>query len=65
MDGGIEEFLGIFGVEVFDQLGGVFDVGKQNGDDLAFALKGIARGQDFVGQILWGVGERLWLSRRW
>ena len=38
VDGGIEELLGGFRVEVFDQLGGVLDVGKQDGDLLAFAF---------------------------
>jgi hypothetical protein len=38
MDSRIEELLGGFRVEVFDQLGGVFEVGKQDGDLLAFAF---------------------------
>jgi hypothetical protein len=38
VDGRIEELLGRFWVEVFDQLGGVFEVSKQDGDLLAFAF---------------------------
>ena len=36
VDGGIEQLLSGFRVEVFDQFGGVFDVGEQDGDLFAF-----------------------------
>ena len=43
VDSGINELLGGLGVEVFDQFGGIFDVGKQHRHLLAFAFQG-ARG---------------------
>ncbi len=55
MDGGVQKLLGVFGVEVSDQLGGVFDVGKADGDLLAFAFQRTAAGADLVGQVLGGV----------
>ena len=58
VNGRIEELLGIFRVEVFDQLGGVFDVGKQYGDLLPFAFEGTAGGQNLFGQVGWCVGMR-------
>ena len=54
----IEELLGGFRVEVADQLRGAFEVGKQHGDLLALAFQGTSGGEDFLGQIGWGVGER-------
>jgi hypothetical protein len=58
VDGRVEEFLGIFRVKVPNQLGGVFDVGKQDGDDLALTLKAGLGGQDFFSQVRRGVGYR-------
>ena len=40
----VEELLSLFRVEVSNQLGRIFNVGKQNGDDLAFAFQGTAGG---------------------
>jgi hypothetical protein len=57
VNGGIEELLGRFRVEVLDQLGGVFDVGKQNGDLLTLTFQGVAGGEDFFGEMLGRVGE--------
>jgi hypothetical protein len=45
----VEEFLGSLRVEVPDQLGGVFDVGKQDGHLLAFAFQGATGGENFLG----------------
>jgi hypothetical protein len=42
VDGRVQKLLGGFRVEVFDQLGRVFDVGKQHGHLLAFAFQGSA-----------------------
>ena len=58
MQGGVEELLGGFWIEILDQLGRVFDVGEQHRDLLALALQSAARGQDLLGKIRWGVGQR-------
>ena len=39
MQGRVQEFLRRFGIEAFDQLGRVFDIGKQHRDLLAFAFQ--------------------------
>jgi hypothetical protein len=57
MDGRIEELLGGFGVEAADEFGGVFEVGKEHGDLLAFALQGGAGREDLVGEMGRRVGE--------
>ena len=44
LQGRIQEPLGGFGIEVFDQVGRAFDVGEENGDVFAFALQGGAGG---------------------
>ena len=60
----IEEALGVFGVEVANQLDRAFQVGKQHGDLLALAFQGTAGGEDFLRQIGWGVGQGcLWRGR--
>jgi len=59
VDGGIKEFLGLFGVEVPDQLSGVLDVGEQDRDLLTFALQGTSRCQNLVGQVMGGIRQRL------
>jgi hypothetical protein len=66
MDGGVEELLGGFGVEATNQLSGVFDIGKQHGDLLAFTGEGGASSQNLVGEIGWRVGQRgtVWGWRR-
>ena len=53
----IEELLGSFWVKIPDQLSRVFDVAEHHRDLLAFAFQGTARGEDFLGEMLWGVGE--------
>ena len=58
VNGRVEELLGGFGVEVLDELGGVFDVGKQHRDLLAFAFEGSAGGKNLLGQMQRGVGWR-------
>jgi hypothetical protein len=57
LQGRIEEVLGGFRVEVADQLGGAFEVGKEHGDLFAFACQGGTGGEDFLGEIRRGVGE--------
>ena len=57
MDGRVEELLGVFWVKVADQLGRVFDVGKQHGDLLAFAFQGTPGGENFFGEVRWRVGQ--------
>ena len=52
MNGGIEELLGGFGIEVFDEFGGVFEVGKQHRHLLAFAFQGRARHENLLGHVL-------------
>ena len=46
-------------IEVGNQLGGAFEVGKEDGDLLALAFKNAAGRQDLLGQVLGNVGERL------
>jgi len=58
LQGRIEEGLAGFGIEVTDQLGIPFEVGKQHGDLLALALQGTAGRENFLGEIGGGVGER-------
>ena len=57
LQGRIEELLGGFGIEVADQLGGAFEVGKQHRHLLALAFQGTAGRQDLLGEIGRGVGE--------
>jgi hypothetical protein len=64
VQGRIQELLRRFGVEVFDQLGGVFDIGKEHGDLLAFALEGRAGRQNLLLEVGWGVGQRGSCRRR-
>jgi hypothetical protein len=47
----VEELLGGFGVETANQLGRVFEVGKQHGHLLALACQGAFGCQDLLGQI--------------
>jgi hypothetical protein len=61
---GVEELLCGFRVEVANQLGGTSDVGKQDGDLLAFAFQGAARGQDLLREIGGRVRQRGLGSRR-
>src|SRR4029453_16320749 len=71
----VQERLGGFRVEVFNELGGILDVGKQNSHLLAFVFQGAARGEDLFGQIWRGIrqgspflvggreGRRWWFRR--
>jgi hypothetical protein len=54
---GSRRALGLFGVEVTDQLCGALEVGKQHGDLLALPFQGTAGGQDFLREIGGRVGE--------
>ena len=51
----IEEPLGGFGVEVADELGGAFEIGKQHRYLLALAFQGGAGSENLVGEIGRGV----------
>ena len=57
VDGRVEELLGIFRVEVLDQLGRVFDVGKADGDLLAFPFEGTAGGENLLCEIVRCIGQ--------
>jgi len=64
MQGRIEELLGGFGIETPDEFRGVLEIGKEHGHLFAFACQDTARGQDFLREIRWGIGEgglRRWL----
>ena len=58
VNGGIEELLGGFGVEAPDQLGRVFQIGKQYRHLLAFTFQSGAGRDNFLGEVRRGVGER-------
>jgi hypothetical protein len=49
--GGVQELLGGFGIQALNELGGVLDVGKEDGDLFAFACQGGARGEDLVSEM--------------
>jgi len=55
---GIEEPLGFLGITLGEQFHRALEVGKQDGDLLALAFEGAARGENLLGKIGWGVGER-------
>jgi replicative DNA helicase len=63
--GRIEELLGGFGVEALDKPGRVLEVGEEDGDLFALAFQGVAGGQNLVGEMGRGVGQRrgVWLTR--
>src|SRR5262249_13538626 len=50
--------LGGFGVETPDQLGGVFEIGKQHSDLLTLACQSAPGREDLFGQVVGGIGER-------
>jgi hypothetical protein len=56
----IEELLGGFRARIPDQLGGVFDVGKQDGDLFPFAFQGTASGENVFRQVFGRMGD--WLQ---
>ena len=58
VQGRVEELLGLFRVEVRDQLGGAFEVGKQHRDLLALAFQGAAGGENLLGEIGGRVRQR-------
>jgi len=57
---GIQQFAGVFGITVSEQLHGAFEVGEENCDVLALAFQGRPGGKDLLGEMLGGVG--LWRS---
>ena len=67
LEGGIDEVPRFFGIKVFDESGGVFDIGKEGGNGFALTVRDTARlhcglfSQDPFGQMLrriadWGGG---------
>jgi hypothetical protein len=59
--------LGLFRVEVADQLRGAFEIGKEHGHELPFAFEGTPGGQNLLDQMwrcigqwcaFWGWGRR-------
>ena len=58
VDSRVQELLGRFRVEVLDELRRVFDVGKADGDLLAFTFEGTAGGENLLRQVCWGVRNR-------
>jgi hypothetical protein len=57
VQGRVQESLGLFRVEVADQFGGAFEVGKQHRHLFALAFEGTARGEDFLCEIGWRVAQ--------
>jgi hypothetical protein len=58
LEGGIEELLGGFWVEATDELGGVFDIGKEHRYLFAFTSKSNTRGKDFVSEMCRRIDQR-------
>ena len=54
----VEELLGGFGVETANQLGRVFEVGKQHRHLLALAFQGVPGSQDLLGEMRRDSGNR-------
>src|SRR5262249_30561006 len=55
---GVEQLACFLRVPVGQQLHRALEVGEEHGDVLAFTLKGSLRGQDLLGEMLWGVALR-------
>jgi len=55
LDHRVEEFSGLFGIAVSEQLHGTLEVGKQDGDLLALTFESRLGGEDFLGKVLGGV----------
>jgi len=62
---GVQEGLGLFRVEIPDQLGGAFEIGKQHGHLLALAFQRTARGEDLLREIRGGIRQRGGRRRCW
>jgi hypothetical protein len=54
----VEELAGLFGITIGQQLHRALEIGEQHRDLLAFAFEGSAGGEDLLGQMRWGVGQR-------
>ena len=52
----IEEFARLFGIAVGEQLHRAFHIGEQHRDLLALAFERALGGEDFLGEMLGGVG---------
>jgi hypothetical protein len=63
LQGRIEELLRGFGIEATDEFCGVLEVGKEHGDLFALAFQSGAGGENLVGEMGRGVGQRrgVWL----
>jgi hypothetical protein len=59
VQGRVQKPLRRFGVKALDQFGGIFNVGEQDSDLLALAFEVSTGLQDFLDQMLRGVGKRL------
>jgi hypothetical protein len=60
----VEELAGFFGIAIGQQLHGAFEIGKEHGDLLAFALESAAGGEDFLGEVGWSVRLGRWGGHR-
>ena len=54
----VEELPGLLGVAVGEQFHGPLQVAEEHRDLLAFAFEGTTGGEDFLGEVLRGVGLR-------
>jgi hypothetical protein len=52
----VQEFPGLFGSSIGDQFHRPLEIGKEYGNELAFAFNGGAGGEDLVGKVFGGVG---------
>jgi hypothetical protein len=59
VQGRVPKPLRRFGVKALDQFGGIFDVGEQDSDLLTLAFEVSTGLQDFLDQMLRGVGKGL------
>src|SRR5712692_348208 len=65
VEGRVDNEAGLFGVEAFDERGGAFDVGKEDGDGLAFAIRDATGfhsrlfGEDALGEMSGGPESRV------
>src|SRR5215475_5245849 len=55
----VQQSVHVFWTKALGQGSGIRQVAEQHRDLLTFALQGTAGGEDFLGEVRWGVGERL------
>src|SRR5262245_66399607 len=58
LDDRVEDLAGLLRVARSEQLHGALHVGEEHRDVLAFALESRLRRQDFLSEVLWGIGLR-------